>query len=40
VRGTHVWAGRYDRALDDIFELQDEINPEGASVNKVVSFSI
>jgi adenylate cyclase len=24
-RGTHVWAERYDRALDDIFELQDEI---------------
>jgi TolB-like protein/class 3 adenylate cyclase/Tfp pilus assembly protein PilF len=23
--GTHVWAERYDRALDDIFELQDEI---------------
>jgi adenylate cyclase len=25
VSGTHVWAERYDRALDDIFELQDEI---------------
>jgi adenylate cyclase len=23
--GTHVWAERYDGALDDIFELQDEI---------------
>jgi adenylate cyclase len=23
--GMHVWAERYDRALDDIFELQDEI---------------
>src|SRR6202008_1781292 len=23
--GRHVWAERYDRALDDIFELQDEI---------------
>jgi TolB-like protein/class 3 adenylate cyclase len=23
--GTHVWAERYDRALDDIFELQDDI---------------
>jgi adenylate cyclase len=23
--GTHVWAERYDRSLDDIFELQDEI---------------
>ncbi|MGE5269105.1 MAG: adenylate/guanylate cyclase domain-containing protein [Thiohalocapsa sp.] len=23
--GAHVWAERYDRALDDIFEVQDEI---------------
>jgi adenylate cyclase len=23
--GAHVWAERYDRVLDDIFELQDEI---------------
>ena len=23
--GTHIWAERYDRMLDDIFELQDEI---------------
>ncbi len=23
--GNHVWAERYDRSLDDIFELQDEI---------------
>ena len=23
--GLHLWADRYDRALDDIFELQDEI---------------
>jgi adenylate cyclase len=23
--GTHVWADRYERALDDIFTLQDEI---------------
>jgi adenylate cyclase len=23
--GAHVWAERYDRALDDIFALQDEI---------------
>ena len=23
--GTHVWADRYDRKLDDIFTLQDEI---------------
>jgi adenylate cyclase len=25
VAGVHVWAERYDRALDDIFEVQDEI---------------
>ena len=25
VTGAHIWAERYDRALDDIFELQDEI---------------
>ena len=23
--GTHIWAERYDRSLEDIFELQDEI---------------
>ena len=23
--GTHVWAERYDRALEDIFAVQDEI---------------
>lgn len=23
--GTHIWADRYDRALDDIFRVQDEI---------------
>ena len=23
--GTHVWAERYDRAIDDIFAIQDEI---------------
>ena len=23
--GAHLWAERYDRALDDIFALQDEI---------------
>ncbi len=23
--GTHIWADRYDRALDDIFALQDEL---------------
>ncbi len=23
--GTHIWADRYDRALDDIFTVQDEI---------------
>jgi TolB-like protein len=25
VSGTHVWAERYDRALGDIFDLQDEL---------------
>src|SRR5262249_29635787 len=25
VSGRHVWAERYDRALDDIFAVQDEI---------------
>ena len=24
-RGSHIWAERYDRKLDDIFELQEEI---------------
>ena len=24
--GAHLWAERYDRALDDIFALQDEID--------------
>lgn len=24
-QGSHVWAERYDRSIDDIFELQDEI---------------
>ena len=23
--GTHLWAERYDRSLDDIFAMQDEI---------------
>jgi adenylate cyclase len=23
--GTHLWAERYDRAVDDIFAIQDEI---------------
>ncbi len=26
--GDHVWAGRYDRKLDDIFAVQDEITRE------------
>lgn len=25
VRDAHIWADRYDRILDDIFEIQDEI---------------
>ena len=24
--GNHIWAERYDRSLDDVFEVQDEIN--------------
>jgi adenylate cyclase len=24
-RGAHLWADRYDRALDDIFAVQDEV---------------
>ena len=23
--GTHIWAKRYDRALEDIFALQDDL---------------
>ena len=23
--GTHIWAERYDRAIEDIFAVQDEI---------------
>ena len=23
--GAHIWADRFDGALDDIFELQDEV---------------
>jgi adenylate cyclase len=23
--GTHLWAERYDRVLEDIFEIQDEL---------------
>ena len=26
--GSHVWAERYDRAIEDIFDLQDEITRE------------
>ena len=26
--GDHVWADRYDRDLDDIFQIQDEISKE------------
>ncbi|HLO21159.1 MAG TPA: TIR domain-containing protein [Sphingomicrobium sp.] len=28
VEGDHVWADRYDRDLDDIFQIQDEISKE------------
>ena len=30
VTGAHVWAGRYDGKLDDIFELQDHITEQVA----------
>jgi adenylate cyclase len=30
--GSHVWAERYDRPLDDIFAVQDEIADRRASV--------
>ncbi len=33
--GRHVWAGRYDRAMDDIFALQDEIARTIVDVLKV-----
>ena len=35
--GGHVWAERYDRELDDIFALQDEINERVVSA---ISFGI
>ena len=31
--GTHVWAERYDRALDDIFEVQDEITINSSALS-------
>jgi serine/threonine-protein kinase len=33
--GSHVWSERYDRQMEDIFELQDQIAAEIASVLKV-----
>ncbi|MEX0281180.1 MAG: adenylate/guanylate cyclase domain-containing protein [Arenibacterium sp.] len=37
--GTHVWAERYDRLLDDIFEVQDEItvNVTGAVGSEIAT---
>jgi adenylate cyclase len=44
--GAHIWAERFDGALDDIFELQDQvassvvgaIEPKGLSVNYRIDF--
>jgi adenylate cyclase len=33
--GDHVWADRYDRDLDDIFEIQDEISKAIVSALKI-----
>ena len=33
--GNHIWAERYDRTLDDIFSLQDEISKSIVEVLKV-----
>src|SRR4249920_855204 len=33
--GTHLWAERYDRAMDDIFAIQDEITLELATEMQV-----
>jgi adenylate cyclase len=30
--GTHIWADRYDRALDDIFAVQDELTISAVAV--------
>jgi len=35
VTDAHVWAERYDRTLDDIFALQDEISAAIVSALKV-----
>ncbi len=26
--GSHIWAERFDRTIDDIFDIQDEITKE------------
>ena len=33
--GAHLWAERYDRDLDDIFEVQDEVTKQIVSILKV-----
>jgi len=40
--GNHVWAERYDRPLDDIFEVQDEItaNVAGAIATEIRSVEV
>ena len=38
--GTHVWAERYDRGLDDIFALQDEITcPSSAPLSRACLYA-
>jgi hypothetical protein len=32
ISGVHVWADRYDRDLDDIFAVQDEITANVAAI--------
>ncbi|MDP6705574.1 MAG: adenylate/guanylate cyclase domain-containing protein [Alphaproteobacteria bacterium] len=37
--GNHIWADRYDRKLDDIFELQDEITARIAAAMQPVLYA-
>ena len=33
--GHHVWADRYDRVIDDLFEIQDEITKEIVTASRI-----
>jgi adenylate cyclase len=33
--GSHIWAERYDRTIDDLFDIQDEITKEIVSALQV-----